>query len=228
MQQTAKHSAQTNRQDWPVPGRIAALPRFPTLAVGFGTHDLRRILAHVQRGLLRAMMLERYLLARAAQGRDIEPTPIPGSAGPDAIAALNLKCRPQTERDAKPRKPATRSVADSDDPLHFAIPSLEELEAQVRRRSIGRTVAEICMDLGISPAVCDGAFWFEISEVLRQFDGDFTHFHEVQTHRREAFQQERDKRPETWTWPLWERANDAMREMLGFFLGEPNATAPSG
>ena len=48
-------------------------PRFPVLAAGFGTHDLRRILAHVQRGILRAMMLQKYLLARAAQGRDIAP-----------------------------------------------------------------------------------------------------------------------------------------------------------
>ena len=57
-------------------------PRFPTLAAGFGTHDVRRILAHVQRGILRAMMLERFLLARADQGRDIEPTepPVPAEA----------------------------------------------------------------------------------------------------------------------------------------------------
>ena len=48
-------------------------PRFPTLAAGFGTHDIKRILAHIQRGILRAMMLERYLLARAAADRDIEP-----------------------------------------------------------------------------------------------------------------------------------------------------------
>ena len=54
-------------------------PRFPTLAAGFGTHDVRRILAHMQRGILRAMMLQRFLLARASQGRDIEPTepPVP-------------------------------------------------------------------------------------------------------------------------------------------------------
>ena len=56
-----------------------AHPGFPAIAIGFGTHDLRRILAHVQRGILRAMMLQKYLLARAAQGRDIEPTerPVP-------------------------------------------------------------------------------------------------------------------------------------------------------
>ncbi len=71
----------------------AAHPRFPTLAAGFGTHDIRRILAHVQRGILRAMMLQRYLLARAAQGRDIEPTAPAGPADPENIEALDIKLR---------------------------------------------------------------------------------------------------------------------------------------
>ena len=150
-----------------------------------------------------------------------------GHPGPDGIAALSLTCRPQSEQGTKPHKPATRRpTPDSDDPLHFAIPSLKELEAQVRRHSIGRTIAEICLDLGISPAVCEGAFWFQISEVLRQFDGNFAHFNEVQRNRRKAFQQERSHRPRTWTWDLWDKPKDAMRQMLGYVLGEPNATAP--
>ena len=53
------------RLDQTLPEKTA-LPSFPTIAACFGTHDLRRILGHVQRGLLKAMMLERYLLARAA------------------------------------------------------------------------------------------------------------------------------------------------------------------
>ena len=157
-------------------------PRFPTLAVGWGTRDLRRILAHVHRGLLRAIMLERYLLARAA--------------------------------------------ADSDDPLHFAIPSLEELETQIRRRSIGRTITEICLDLGISPTICDSDFWNMIHDTLWHYGGSFLHFNEVHTHRHEAFQKERNQRPDTWTYPLWEQPRDAIRQILGFLPGEPNATAP--
>ena len=203
-------------------------PRFPTLAMGFGTHDLRRILGHVQRGLLRAMMLEKYLLARAAQGRDIEPTPPRPPADPDEIAALNLKCRPKTEPSTKPRKPANRPTPDSDDPLHFAIPSLEELEAQVRRRSIGRTIAEIGLDLGIFPAICGDEFWNELFEILRQFDGDFSHFNETHRQRRKAFDKERSQRPKTWTWDLWDKPADAIREILGYLVGEPTATAPSG
>ena len=256
MHQPASHNTQTNRpghrQDnraQAIPTRIAAFltivrallgfgqhldktvpaqidhPRFPTLAVGVGTHDLRRILAHVQRGILRAIMLEKYLLARADQGRDIEPTPIPEPADEGEIAALDLKSRPQSERSkARPRRP----IPDPNDPFNFAIPSLKELEAQVRRRSVGRTVTEICLDLGISPASCDGAFWHEIYLAISNFGGSFHQFHEVQTQRREAFQKERDKRPDTWTWQIWDKPKDAVRQMLGFLLGEPNATAPSG
>ena len=175
------------------------------------------------------MMLERYLLARAAQGRDIEPTPIPEPADQDEIAALSLKCRPQSQRDTEPRKPAPRRpAADPNDPLHFYIPTLEELEAQVRRRSIGRTIAEVCLDLGVSPASFDGAFWHDVYLAISNFGGDFHQFHEVQTRRREAFQTERAKRPDTWNWQLWDKPQDAIRQMLGFLLGEPNATAPSG
>src|ERR1700733_14346845 len=60
---------------------------FNAIAVCFGTSRLYAILAHVQRGLLRAAALERVLLARAARGRIFQfgsprrrPTPPP--AGP--------------------------------------------------------------------------------------------------------------------------------------------------
>ncbi len=45
---------------------------FNAIAVCFGTSRLFTILAHLQRGLLRAAALERVLLARAARGRDIQ------------------------------------------------------------------------------------------------------------------------------------------------------------
>src|ERR1700691_2944321 len=44
---------------------------FNAIAACFGTSRLHVILAHLQRGLLRATALERLLLARAASGRDI-------------------------------------------------------------------------------------------------------------------------------------------------------------
>src|SRR4029077_20285936 len=67
----------------------AAAPTFPTIAAAFGTSNLSTILAHLNRGILRAAALERFLLARAATGRDIkmvtrrprsdEPQPAPAA-----------------------------------------------------------------------------------------------------------------------------------------------------
>jgi hypothetical protein len=164
---------------------------FPAIAIGFGTHDLRRILAHVQRGILRAMMLQQYLLARAAQGRDIEPTERPVPAEQADIEGLEMKLRPPSQSRAKPKK------IHSDDPLNFSMPTLQELESQVRRRSIGRTIAEICMDLGVTPSSSEGAFWNEFFLILTEFGGKFADFSEVRERRKTSFQKERDKRQNT-------------------------------
>src|ERR1700735_575498 len=50
----------------------SASPDFNPIAACFGTSRLSTLLAHLQRGLLRAAALERVLLEGAARGRDIE------------------------------------------------------------------------------------------------------------------------------------------------------------
>ena len=196
----------------------ASDPSFPALAAGFGTHDLRRILGHVQRGILRAMMLQRFLLARAAQGRDIEPVPPPVPAEPEDIEALEIKLRAPVQ----PREKQTRAPRiDPDDPLHFRMPTLKELEAQVRRRSVGRTIAEICMDLGVAAMTCDGGFWIEIYRTMTNFGGSFERTFAVQERRRAAFEKERSKLPHTWKFDWRDRPQDAIRQLLGTLLGEP-------
>ena len=50
----------------------ATAPNFNAIAACFGTANLATILAHLNRGILRAEALERMLLARAATGRDID------------------------------------------------------------------------------------------------------------------------------------------------------------
>ena len=47
----------------------ATAPNFNAIAACFGTDNLSTILAHLNRGILRAAALERVLLARAATGR---------------------------------------------------------------------------------------------------------------------------------------------------------------
>ena len=49
----------------------AAEPQFATVAAVFGTYDLATIRFRVKRGILRALALQRYLLARAARGRNL-------------------------------------------------------------------------------------------------------------------------------------------------------------
>ena len=196
-------------------------PRFPVLASSFGTHDVRRILGHVQRGIIRAMMLQRFLLARAAQGRDIEPVRQPEPAEPADIESLDLKLRPPPQPRAKPAK-----KIDPNDPLHFAIPTMQELEAQVRRRSVGRTIAEICMDLGVVATFCEGATWNDILEALMHFGANLAEFFGTQQHRRETFERERDKHSNTWAFDWRDRPRDAFRQLLGSLIGE-SALAPA-
>ena len=256
MDQTAPHSARTepppplqeDRSSTPMPSCIATLlnvvrvllgygkhldrtlptqaehPRFPTLATGFGTYDLRRILAHVQRGILRAMMLERFLLARAAQGRDIEPVQPPAPAEPEEIEALEMKLRAPSQ----PRLPSVGRGprVDPDDPMHFSMPTLKELEAQVRSRPVGQTIAEICMDLGIAANVCDGGFWNEIYLTIAHFGGSFEKFFGVQERRRTAFKKEREKRRDTWNRDWENKPKEAIRQLLGYVLGESPPRGP--
>jgi hypothetical protein len=79
----------------------AAAPNFNAIAACFGTSNVTTILAHLNRGILRCIALERVLLARAATGRDIpfierhtwttllpEPDPAP-DAPPEPPAATN-------------------------------------------------------------------------------------------------------------------------------------------
>ena len=190
--------------------------RIPTITAAFGTHDVRNILGRIQRGLLRAMMLERFLLARAAQGRDVEPSPPP--AEPEYDEDLDLKPHPPS----KPRAQAERRArANPNDPRNFYIPTLKELEAQIRRRSIGRTIADICKDLGITPPLCEGAFWNQIHQALMYFSANFAKFHDVQKHRGETLERESDKLPKPWIYDWLDKPREIFFATLGFLVSQP-------
>ena len=201
--------------------RHAAHPRFPALAAGFGTHDIRRILLHIQRGILKAMMLERFLLARAAEDRDIDPEQQPSPAEPADIEALEMKLR----RPSAQPSLAPAQKADPYDPMHFSMPTMKELESQVRRQPVGQTIAEICLDLGVTPSGCEGATWNEILEILMHFGANLAEFFGVRTRRRATFQKEQDKRSGIWTFDWQDNPREAIREILGYLVGEPPPAA---
>ena len=195
----------------------ATTPNFNAIAACFGTANLATILAHLNRGILRAEALERMLLARAATGRDIDfvdrrtRTPAPSSAPatePEQPAAAP----------PAPRKRAFRPAA-CDDPELF-MPTEQDLDRQVRRRPVGRTIHDICSDLAVVPGFCHSAFWNQLHEMMHFLGGSIPRFMQEKTARREAFVKQQDRIiGSNWDWVHLSR--DALRAVLGFYIGEP-------
>jgi hypothetical protein len=199
----------------------ATTPTFTTIAASFGTANLVTILAHLNRGLLRAAALERLLLARAATGRDIIiPAPrIRTDEPPSAPTA------PQSEQPpAQPlatAKPARRpwQPPGRNDP-EFFMPTQEELDRQVRRRALGRTFVDICLDLGVVPGLCTAAFWNHLHEIMHYLGGSVATLMKEKTRRGDAFARQPESSPESnWDWRDLSRV--VIRQVLGFLIGEP-------
>jgi len=199
----------------------ATTPTFPLIAAAFGTANLSTILAHLHRGILRAAALERYLLARAATGRDIEIVTRRTRSDETPPAPADLQAEPPTDQPAKPKaapRPSPPPPPGSDDPELF-MPTPEELDRQVRRRAVGRTIAEICRDLAVVPAFCTPACWSGMFQVMHYFGGDVATVMREKSRREQAFIQEQHRKPDsTWDWLRLKR--DEIRQVLGFFIGE--------
>jgi len=104
------------------------------------------------------------------------------------------------------------------DPELF-MPTLAELEAQVRRRPIGRTLVDICLDLAVVPGFCTGPFWNVLFDCIRLRGGSVATLMRERTRREEAFCREQDKKlGSNWDWQKMGRA--ALRRALGFLIGE--------
>ena len=204
--------------------RRATAPNFSCIAVGFGTANLSFICAHLNRGILRAIALERVLRARARTGRDLvalrRPSWMEEPQEPQAAAAAAEAgdTAPAEPRPARPRgKP--RSAAQDDPELYM--PTLEELERQIRRRSIGSTLIDICLDFAVIPEFCLGGFWFHLSHAIAQYSRtDVIPLMREQFRRRDAFRKEQEyKIDASWDWATL--ARETVHQTLGFFIGEP-------
>jgi hypothetical protein len=198
----------------------ATAPTFPTIAAAFGTANLSTILAHLDRGILRATALQNMLFARAETGRDINIV----------IRRVRTAEAPPAPTDPQPEQPADQPATPkaaprpspppgSDNPELF-MPTLEELERQVRRRAVGRTITDICRDLAVVPGFCTPAFWNGIFEIMHYFGGSVENLVREKLHREQKFIQEQDKKlGSTLDWLYLKR--DELRQVLGFFIGEP-------
>ena len=81
------------------------------------------------------------------------------------------------------------------------MPTLEELEAQVRRRPLGRTLVDICLDLAVVPGFCTGPFWNELFDSIRLHGGSVATLMREKVRREEAFCKEQDRKlGSNWDW----------------------------
>ena len=194
------------------------LPEFAVAAAVFGTYDLTAIMLRMQRGLRRALALQRYLIARAARGGNVRFIYQPTA---DQYH-LRLLAKPPRTKPAEPR-PARRrdpSLLADDDPRAFHIPTDAELDAEVKRRPVGRTLTYICLDLGLVPGLCDGDLWHRVYTILRCCNGSIHQLYRVRARREETFQRERDRRPDSWHINWRDLSETTVRRALGCKIGE--------
>ena len=194
----------------------AAHPRFVTVAAVAGTHDLPVILARIQRGILRLLALDTYLRNRAQKGRGITFTEPRTQTPAVQTEAPAISDDTKTRRERRPTY----------NPNTAHIPTLEEMEAEVRRTAIGRSLARICLDLAIVPAFCTGEVWNKIYDTLQNCGGSLRTLYAVRGKRQKAFQLERDARPHTWDWDWRDLRKTTVRQVIGWLIGEEPALDP--
>ena len=130
--------------------------------------------------------------------------------------------KPPRTKPAEPR-PARRkevSLLADDDPRAFYIPTDAELDAEVRRRPVGRTLTYICLDLGLIPGFCGGDMWGEVYSILRYCGGSIHQLYRVRGRREETFERERYRKPDTWHIEWRDFSDAAVRAALGCRIGE--------
>jgi hypothetical protein len=186
--------------------RRSKKPSFASIAVGFGTADLPFIMASLERGILRATALLRVLEARLAAGRDVRPVSPPGY-GPLPEPRATRANRSTTRRKSLPWN-------DLRSPL-----TVEEMEVRIRRRPIGRTIVDICLDLAVLQF--DQEFWNHLFDAVYWYRGNFGRWQREEHRRYRTFDHERNHKPINGWWEWWEPKKQRLREALGFLPGEP-------
>src|SRR5689334_21610356 len=113
--------------------RRAAAPTFATIAAVFGTANLETITAHLERGIRRVIALQRVLLARGAAGRDIEDIPTPKHKDQSQPAAADAETAPAAAPKPKRSRSRTSPSPGWNDNPQLHMPTVDELERQIRR-----------------------------------------------------------------------------------------------
>ena len=99
------------------------------------------------------------------------------------------------------------------------MPTSEDLERQVRRRPLGRTMVDVYLDLGVVPGFRTGAFWNQIFDIIQCLGGSLGTLMRERTRRGNEFARKPESSPES-NWDWWDLGRGAIRQVLGFFIGE--------
>jgi hypothetical protein len=117
-----------------------------------GTDDIALILARIAHGLHLAAALEVRITATATR-LDADPDP----------RRAAIRSAPRAPRALTPRDDQAAPLA--------AMPTPEQIAAQVRRRPIGAVIADICRDLGITPS---HKLWRSLQSAIIRYRGNYT------------------------------------------------------
>jgi hypothetical protein len=216
----------------------AARRSFATIARFFGSVVLDNIMAHICRGLMRAIALETMLKDRAKYGRDLqylaprgsrepkvkdpetgetEESAVPEELTPEEVEAA------QTAADVKAEARLARRVA-RNAPLTMAtLPRSSAVAADVLRSPVGRTIAAICRDFGISASLCDGIFWNSVGDAIEWYGGSLGSLVLGVHEQAQKFTKDEWKHPEL---DLAETTRAGVRRVLGFRIGEEPPNDP--
>ncbi|HUB16741.1 MAG TPA: hypothetical protein VMB34_32705 [Acetobacteraceae bacterium] len=219
----------------------AVVRGFRSIAQFFGTSAVNTILAHLYRGMMRCQALDRMLRARGRRGFDLAivapRAPARRKPPADHVASPLPPVQLTKEQEAAARQVAARRdearLADRlarAQPLTFQnMPSMEQIEAEVRRAHVGRSLVLICRDLGIAPSLCAGPFWRRLFDAIRRYGGSPPQLMREISRRTRAFDKQERGRNLSLGWP--ERTREGIRRVLGCCIGEtppiPLAPAPA-
>jgi len=213
--------------------RRAAARGFATIARFFGTARIDTIAAHLQRGLMRVIALESILMRRALRGGDLQIQQ-PRAASSRAAAAKDAAVSGQTAGSAAPGVLTPEQVAAAQEAARTAgerlvrriardapltldnLPRMKAIVAEVRRSPVGRTIAAICCDFGISPMLCNGLFWNLLSDAIQWHRGSASGLVLKVKRRERRFDKEEWKHP---VLELPEESRDGVLRVLGFYIG---------
>ena len=141
--------------------RRAQTPEFADFALRYGTADPDAIVARIRRGLMLALALTARLADLAARGKDLKPAPLPALPG-------GTPRQPRPAAPSKPPKPRPVNLIDT--PLDRQ-PSMEAIEAEVRRRQPGAILVDICCEMALVPELLEPGDWTLLHNAIVAYGG---------------------------------------------------------